>query len=251
MYDLDVVIVNHGTPGLCNACIESIHKWIPKEIDYHILVVDNSLSGAQYHGKEKTLYITNMGYGNAVNIGVQHGAAPNVLILNADTEMLPESNIEWMLELLKDESIAAVGPKQVSPEGWIASAGCPPVCNRVGYSIRGWREIDQGQYVEHILDCVYVAGSIVLTNRECFERLGGFLETPLYYEEAFYCYAARHYGYRIVYTGLSKWLHHWDSSPKEDQHLQSGRPIALKSHGLFVEALRGIGVPEERIPPFV
>lgn len=251
MTELDVVIVNHGTPDLCSACCDSLRKYMPPEIDYKILVVDNSLSGATYQGTENTLLVENRGYGNAVNIGVSHMEASAVLILNADTEMLPESNIEGMLDLLEEGNIAAVGPKQVSPYGWIASAGCPPANTRVGYTIRGWREFDHGQYGEVSLDCVYVPGSIVLVDRSIFTSLHGFLETPLYYEESFYCYAARHFGYRVIYTGMSKWLHHWDSSPKPDQHLESGRPIAMKSHGLFVEALQAIGYPEEGIPPFV
>lgn len=251
--DLDVVIVNHGTPDLCEVCVESLHNWMPPKLKWKLIVVDNSNSGAAYRDPEiETLYIQNLGYGNAVNIGVAHvGSAPNVLILNADTEMLPESNIQWMLNILNGKKVAVVGPKQINAKGIIKSAGCPPVDGGVGYTIRGWNELDEGQYLEDVLDCMYVAGSIILTRRDYFECLGGFLETPLYYEEAYYCYALRHFGYRVVYTGMSKWIHHWDSSPKDDMHLLSGRPVAIKSHGMFVEALKKIGYPEDEIPAFV
>lgn len=127
-----------------------------------------------------------------------------------------------------------------------------PEVNGVGYIIRGWKEIDHGQYNEDVLDCKYVAGSVVFTRRDVWESLGGFLdEVFLYYEETYYCYLARHRGYRCVYTGKSVWTHHWDSSPKDDQHMLSGRPIARQSHEIFARRLREQGVPDREIPAFV
>ncbi len=245
MAELDVVLVNYRTPHFLFAAVESIDHFMPPLLDYEIFTVDTS-PDEEAVGK---FVIPNKGYGQAVNFGVALGSAPNVLILNADVAMRADSNIENCLGLLQDPKVAAVGPKQVNPTGWIASAGCPPANNGVGYEIRGWRQADRGQFVEPVLDCKYVAGSIVFTRRETFEELGGFLETPLYYEEAFYCWKARHRGYRIVYTGTSVWTHHWDSSPKDDQHLLSGRPIARRSYDMFVAACQGEGITD--IPPFI
>lgn len=241
---LDVVVVNHRTPQLFYECTASLERYLG--VDYEIYSVDNSPSGhvGQY-------VIENKGYGQACNYGADLGSSEFILLLNADTRATDRSNTAHVMELFRsDPSIAVIGPKQVNPAGWIASAGCPPANNGVGYTIRGWKQRDRGQY-DDILDCVYVAGSVVFTRRDVWEHIGGFLETPLYYEEAYYCYVARHLGHRVVYDGQALWIHHWDSSPKPDQHLQSGRPVAKVSHEIFVNALRMEGVPEAEIPPFV
>ncbi len=245
--DLDIVVVNHQTPDLFKACLNSIVQYMPPTINYKIFGVDNS--PVDPVGEYK---IENRGYGQACNYGVSLGKSEFLLLLNADVEMTQRSDMYNICKIFDEHPmVAIVGPKQISPKGWIASAGCPPMKNNgVGYTIRGWKEPDAGQYVEYMLDCMYVAGSVVFTRRSVYEELGGFLETPLYYEESYYCYLARHRGYRCIYTGQSLWLHHWDSSPKKEKHLLSGRAVALESHGIFVEALRREGVAENAIPPF-
>ncbi len=240
---LDIVVVNHGTPELFTECCESLYRYLG-DIDFSLYTVDNSPDN---HVGEHV--IENRGYGQACNYGAALGDSEYILLLNADVRATAHSNTEHVFDLFADDEVAIVGPKQINPAGWIASAGCPPANNGVGYTIRGWKEQDVGQYTDTI-DCMYVAGSVVFTRRSVYEELGGFLETPLYYEESFYCYLARHHGYRCVYTGESVWLHHWDSSPKRDKHLLSGRPVALESHGMFTKALREHGVPESEIPPF-
>lgn len=240
---LDVVVVNHGTNQMFKDCCASLYEHLG--VDFELYGIDNSPENPVAEFK-----IENKGYGNACNYGASLGSSPYILLLNADTQATEESNTSHIFDLFKsDPAIAIIGPKQVNPAGWIASAGCPPANNGIGYVIRGWKEEDHGQYTD-IIDCMYVAGSIVFTRRDVYEKLGGFLETPLYYEETFYCYKARYKGYRCVYTGRSKWIHIWDSSPKKDQHLLSGRPVAFESHQMFVEALIKEGVSAFDIPPF-
>lgn len=240
-----MVVINHRTPDLLHACVASLERHMPAEISYKVFTVDNSPPDEAVGD----YVIENRGYGQACNYGASLGDAPNLLILNADTEMRADSDIEWCLYLLSLPRTGVLGPKQVSPYGWIASAGCPPANNGVGYTIRGWKQPDMGQFTEDLLDCMYVPGSVVFTRREVWEKLGGFLETPLYYEETFYCYLARHRGYRCVYTGRSVWLHHWDSSPKANQQMLSNRPVARESHAMFEQACLSAGITD--IPPFI
>lgn len=236
-------MVNYRTNALFRECCASLYEHLG--VDFELYGVDTSPEDPVAEFR-----IPNKGYGNAVNYGVSLGTSEHVLILNADTRATMHSNTDHVLELLDQPDVAMVGPKQVNPSGWIASAGCPPAANGVGYTIRGWKELDRGQYAD-IVDCMYVAGSVVFTKRDVFEELGGFLETPLYYEETFFAYKARHRGMRCVYTGRSQWIHHWDSSPKPDQHLMSNRPVAIESHAMFAAALAAEGVPASQIPPFV
>jgi GT2 family glycosyltransferase len=195
---IDAVIVDYGTPRLAARCAGSLDDGAFSSIE----LVDAKARG--------------WSYARSVNSSLTRGSAPYVLALNADTRMLePPHEILSLFEEHAD--IAIIGPRQIDEFGRVTHAG---VVGTNPHPVhRFWLHplaevIDDCK--ERALDCVAVSGSVFFARRRAWEELGGFLETPHFFEETWLCYLARHRGYRVVYTGATTWLHLFGRSPTPD-----------------------------------
>jgi hypothetical protein len=94
---------------------------------------------------------------------------------------------------------------------------------------RGWGELDRGQVSDVRDDAISVSGALYFIKRDLWSLLthcelyqdvqpvgekaiGAFLETKLYFEETFASLHARAHGYKCVYYGPVKMIHHWHKS---------------------------------------
>ena len=205
---IDVVIVDYGTPGLACRCAGSLRSDLFASVE----IVDAKSRG--------------WSYARSVNRSLDRGQAPYVLALNADTRMLePPDRILAIFEEHSD--IAVIGPRQIDDQGRITHAGIVGTNEKPEHRfwLRPLHEV-AGQCSEEILDCVTVSGSVYFARRSVWNALGGFLWTRGYYEETAFSYAARHAGYRVVYTGATTWEHLW----------HRGGMAELDRQGVFVES---------------
>jgi GT2 family glycosyltransferase len=215
---IDVAVVDYGTPQLAARCVGSLQSDLFASIE----LVDAKGRG--------------WSYARSVNTSLERGRAPYVLALNADTRMLePPDPIVWIFEQFPD--VAVVGPRQIDGQGRITHAGIVGSNQRPEH--RFW--MHQGAYVagEAMLDCVTVSGSVYFARREVWEQLGGFLETPGYYEETWFSYLARHHGHRVVYTGTVTWEHLWHQCGMGEL---DGKGVVHTSRELFRAACAREGI---------
>lgn len=219
------VVVDYKTPELADACIDSLHDHV--QGGFGVVLIDAAKDG--------------LSYSQAAHEGVRLlGPRDVVCILNADTQC---RDSQWpILNLFaQDESIAVVGPRQVDENGFVRHGGI--VGTNIAPEHRLWGEY-MDERVEHLssqeaLDCVSVSGSVYYVRRNVWDELGGFLDTPHYFEETWLSYLARHRGYRVVYSGLSTWLHHWGSSPVDQTWLDG---VFAESQALFRSACHREGI---------
>lgn len=197
---IDYVIADYKTPELAERAAATIEERCG--VEHTTVVIDAAETGESYS--------------QAINRGVALGSGEVVCALNADVECLSP---QWpVLELFgEDPRVAVVGPRQRDSMGLVRHAG-----------IFGTNEMPAHRFwgvpldtvfddcAERCVDCVTVSGSVYYARRETWEQLGGFLETPHYYEETWFSYLARHRGFRVVYTGAVTWLHHWARAPVDD-----------------------------------
>jgi GT2 family glycosyltransferase len=225
---VDITIVDYGTPELVRACYESI--------------VANFKVPAQAHMVDAKAM--ECSYAVACNVSAKATAdkphaAPYLLMLNADTECLwSQWPIISMFEA--NDALGIVGPLQIDGEGIIRHAGIfgsntDPQHRYFGRPL----EPHKHEVNEWLRSAVTVSGSVFYCRRDVWEEMGGFLETPHFYEETALCYKARHHGHRVAYTGAAPWLHHFDGSG-----LSTKRKVALagESQILFRQAMAAEGI---------
>lgn len=218
---IDVVVVDWGTPDLARRCVASLDSPLFQSIE----LVDAKARG--------------WSYAQSVNWSLEAGDAPYVLALNADTRMLEPPDV--IVEIFEENpDVAVIGPRQVDDQGAITHAGI--VGSNVRPEHRFWTmplaSVDQ-QCRERTLDCATVSGAVYFARRSDWEDLGGFLCTPLFFEETFFSYLARHAGHRVVYTGATTWEHLFNRSPVSDEHRTA---LATESQQIFRDACAREGI---------
>ena len=92
---LSIVVLNYNTRDLLARCLQSIQRYAP---DAETIVIDNaSPDGSarvvqqQFPWARLQANAANVGFARGMNEGLAFAAAPLVLALNADTELLPDT----------------------------------------------------------------------------------------------------------------------------------------------------------------
>jgi GT2 family glycosyltransferase len=256
---LKVVMVNYRTPADAIKFLHSFQEFAPSYCD--LVTVDvhpNEFSEefTQLATRLGYLRITdsNVGYAKACNLEVKMSPDHDAYaFFNADVRILPGSIDSCVDLLFSDDSYGVVGPKQVNTLNRVTHAGI--VGTNEAPRIRGWREVDTGQYDDIVTDCVSVSGSAYFvrgtvwwelatdpTYVALMGRQGAFLPTPHYYEETFLSYFARHKGYKVVYNGEAKMIHEWHKASPLGGTADRQMPV---SRQMFRDTCDALGITHD------
>jgi GT2 family glycosyltransferase len=115
----DIILPTFGQRNLVETCIDSI--WDSGDRDYRIIKINNSPDDWGYNMPY------NVGFTNAINIGLSISQAPYVVFMNSDTEVKTPGWLE-KLESSFTPQVAAVGPATNNPHQW---QGKPQPAGRV------------------------------------------------------------------------------------------------------------------------
>lgn len=210
--DLSVIIVNYNTKELLKNCVESVKNTYP---ECEIIVVDNASTDGSREEILKmpvkaVLSEENSGFSKANNMGLKSATGENILFLNPDTVVHPET-LTGCLEFLKaNKNVGAAGCRVVLPDGSLDKA-CkrkfPNVFNsfctifkiakvfpKLGYNVLG---NDEGIYP---VDCL--VGAFMMCPKAVLDKTGGFDEDFFMYgEDVDLCLRIKKAGYDIFYLG--------------------------------------------------
>lgn len=198
MAEAGVVIVTWNSAETIEACVRSVPAGVP------VVVVDNA---SQDDTVERALTARpdarivrsprNLGFGAACNLGARELGDCDVLLLNPDAELLPDTLSYLASRLADDPQLGAVGPLLTDPAGGLElSWGADP-------SLRSeWRRRREhgakpviGSLCPMRVD--WVTGACCLIRRTAWEAVGGFDERFfLYFEDLDLCrrLRERHFG---------------------------------------------------------
>lgn len=253
---IDIIVVNYQSPEDLYGFLTSYQE-LDIEIPHtlHVVsvcpteedrrIVQQAACGAPFLYTEHN---ENVGYARACNEAASVPDREVLAFFNADTVLWPGVLESCYNELMGDDSLGVVGPKQVNEYNRITSAGILGTSSQP--LLRGWQEADVGQYDDERY-CVSVAGSAYFVKREVWDYLtecpyftpyganGAFLPTQHYYEETYLSYHARHHGWGVKYLGTTKMTHKWHgASPVgsvEGAYLRSSQELfrsACNHHGM-------------------
>lgn len=211
---LSVIYVNYNTEELIKNSIESVKKFC-RNFTYEIIIVDNSPANKKNFfaslGVELTYVYssTNLGFGQANNLGVQYAKAEKVLLINPDTLVFDDS-----LEILyasfieqekKYKNLICMGGNLLygdnAPQGScsIYYTGVLEEIDNLFFGICSKLIKLRWQRFKKIRNVKVVFGALMMFDKQKFQSVGGFREEYfMYHEEIDLCYRAHKAGYILL-----------------------------------------------------
>ena len=204
---VSIVIVNYGK-GWLTKCLPSVLATSYPRSRLEIIIVDNassddlaSIEGAFAEARLIRL-AKNVGYANAVNLGVKSSKGECIAVLNNDVVVTPDWLSKLVCVLEHDENVASVCPRKKSLLVDQILDGCGGAFNILGQGWdRGESEVDVGQYSD-FGEVTHPSGAAFLARRKLVDEFG-FLLNPDFFmlvedvDFGLRCWKA---GYKVVYT---------------------------------------------------
>ncbi len=210
---IDIIVITYNAKDKLKQCLGSIEKYT-KGVKYLLTVVDNCSTDEtcrflkRYRQGKKICIINNkknLGFSGGANIALKNTFNKFIAFLDDDAEVSKGWLEELYEQIKKNPKIGLVGCKIVLPNNRIFAADywAKPLY------IAGVGELDKGQR-DYIKECDILIGTCWLMRRAVIEKIGYFDETffPSQHEDADYCLRARIAGYKLIYDGRVKIIHH-------------------------------------------
>lgn len=245
--DLAAIVVAYNSGAELQRCVDLLLT-SPRVAE--LLVVDNaSTDGAAQQLAQRAdprlrvlIQPRNLGFGAAMNLGVQASSAPWLLLVNPDVELPPES-LARLCAQAADPALAPLGVLsclmsdangQIDP----ASARHDPTPARVVGQLLGLARYGGGvgrathAGLNEVQAC---SGALMLLPCQAFTAVGGF--DPGYFlhaEDLDLCRRLRRHGYRCWVDGSLRVLHHKGTSSRQRltvlRHKQAGLLRYFEQH---------------------
>jgi len=276
MPDVSIVIVSWNVADLLDACLRSVaagpvqlvgpgQEADPGDVRLavEVIVVDSGSADHSLEVLSRYPWVValpqaeNVGFTRGNNLGLRAARGRYLMLLNPDTEIIDDALPKLAAYLDAHPGVGIVGPHTLNSDGstqstrrefptfvtalfestWLQRYAPPGVLRRYTLSDRP----DDGTY-----DVGWMQGSALMARREVYEQIGGLDEGYIMYsEEMDWCHRARDAGWRRVYVGAARIVHHGGKSSDQvvaRRHIyfqQSKVRYFRKFHGrLAGEALR-------------
>jgi GT2 family glycosyltransferase len=218
---VSIVILTWNGLDYTKACLDSIAantEFSPCQV----IVADNgSTDGTVEYLRERNdigriLNGRNLGFAKANNEAIRNcDPQSDIILLNNDTEIVQADWIERLQDTAYSaDDIGIVGCRLVRPDGTLQHAGTfMPLDTFWGQQIGGGeRDINQHSADKDVEGVVFAC---VYLKREALDRIGLLDEEYFsYFEDTDYCFRAKEAGYRVVYCGSVKVVHHENVSTR-------------------------------------
>jgi GT2 family glycosyltransferase len=243
--EVSIVIPLYGGAAFTRVCLESIRT--NTAIPYRIILVDDASPDDETHqlleelSADATCLILrqphNSGFAKACNRGLMASSTAFSILLNNDTEVLPNW-LEPLIQSMDDPTVAAAGCLLLYPGGQLVQhAGIE--LTRKGSELRAfhrgqyWR-VEQLPWVHETCDLPAVTGACLMLRMDALP--GGIRLDEDYcngYEDVDLCLQLRSAGWKVRYCGNSKVLHHESVSVGRFQREKTNQSIFLQKWNEF------------------
>lgn len=218
---------------LTRECLVSIREHT-KEHTYECIVVDGGSTDATNESiREQFSWVnylrteTPLSFSEANNTGARRARGAYLLFLNNDTQVAENWLAPMVQQLQTDNSLAAVGPVLVSPDGTVQSAGVVFNFDKLGHNFgRGW-EPDHPSLSEPN-PFAALCGACLLCRKDLFVEAGMFSESYRNgYEDLDLCMKWCQSGFICKCVPASRVVHFESQSPGRHQFEQDNHSLFL------------------------
>jgi N-acetylglucosaminyl-diphospho-decaprenol L-rhamnosyltransferase len=249
----DIVITHYHDPGALMRCVESVYHH-PHRGSLTVVsgAEDGSVARAALNGFPGTTLISfraNVGYATLVNAGILSGAAPYVLVLNADTE-IASSDAEALARYLdRCVDVGLVGPRLYGAEGYQPSAfryyRLRTLLFRrtpLGRARFAARELSDFTYQDELvgtpdswndLDVDWLMGAVLMVRRSALPHVG-LLDSRywMYFEDVDWCWRFWRSGWRVRYEPAAQAFHRHGGGSRVSRNfiVEAIRSPLLRAH---------------------
>lgn len=232
--DISIIIVSYNSKSYLSQCINSIYNNSNK-YKFEIIVIDNNSSDGSQEFIRKffpnVILIANnenIGFARANNQGLHLGKGSFFLLLNPDTEILPNS-IDLILKFMeKNYKVGICGPKLLKSDLTVQNS-----CKKFP-TLRGelLQNIFTDKFIPFFIKTYFgdevsisklqvsvdwVTGACLAIRREVIDQIGQFDESFfLYYEEVDLCFRAMKCGWSIYFFPDAAVIHHGGKSTEKN-----------------------------------
>lgn len=231
-FDLTIIILNYNGRFWLKQTLETLKKHYLQvtKLKVNVVVVDNNSSDdsvkmlrQSFRWVELIALTENIGFAGGNNVALQQTTSPFVMLLNSDTEMTPESNLDQLIAVMKDnKEIGIITPKVVLSDGELDPAshrGEPTLWASFTYftglealfpnskTFAHYHQYYKDLNTIHEIDACSGAAMIIRTS--AIKKVGVLDDQFFMYgEDLDWCKRFRDAGYRVVYYPLVEVLHH-------------------------------------------
>jgi GT2 family glycosyltransferase len=228
--DLSIIIVSWNVAELLRKCLDSIGV-NPR---FEIIVVDSASSDntvamlwQDYPHVRLLARSENVGFTRGNNIGLEAAQGRYRLLLNPDTEVIGDGLVRMIAYLDANPTVGIVGPRTLNNDGTTQSTKRRFPTLGIAFFESTWL---QGFAPKSLLDRYYAAdvpddataevdwvqGSALMARREVYEDIAGLDEGYIMFsEEMDWCKRAKDAGWRVVYLGSARIIHHGGKSTEQ------------------------------------
>ncbi len=225
---VSLVVVNHNSGSLLQACIQSARHQVDE-----LLIVDNASSDsslaeceARFAKERKIRFIknaANLGFAAACNIGLAHSNGKLVLFLNPDSQ-LDEGAVEHLCKaIVGDPAVGMVGGLLVNPDGSEQGGGRRAIPTPWRSFVRAfglyrlqyrWPRIFYDFYLhklplpEEAVEVESISGACMMVKREAVSDVGEWDDNYfLHCEDLDWCMRFRAGGWKILFVPSARVVH--------------------------------------------
>lgn len=246
LVDLSIIIVSWNVADLLKSCLNSILGAYSTSYHIEIIVVDSASSDHTIQMlRENFPQITllaqaeNLGFTRCNNIGLKAANGRYLMLLNPDTEIIGNALSEMIAYLEANSQVGIVGPHTLNSDGSFQSTRRRFPSIAIGFLESTWlqtfapKTLLDHYYVndapdDALMDVDWVQGSALMLRRALYEQIGGLDEAyVMYSEELDWCKRAKNAGWRVVFLGSARIIHHGGKSSEQ---------VAGRKHIYFQES---------------
>jgi len=224
---LSIIIVNYKSPDYLIRCLYSLKKNL-KNVSHEVIVVDNEsdeeMLGSFRQDFPETCFILNaenLGFSRAFNQGFKISKGEYILLLNNDTEVLPES-LQIMLNIMNQHpktgvlGCILVNSDQTIQESYGRESGLFSELIRKYYlnilykkSAQIWSKSILKKIYSYDKDVDWICGACMMFKRKALVDVGLMDESFfMYYEDRDVCLQLKEKGWGVRFTSKTSIIHH-------------------------------------------
>lgn len=243
--NISAIIISFDGSKFLPDCLTTLREDLAG-LTHQIIVVDNGSQDDSTELLKKSFPDVqliengaNLGFAQAVNIGLARARGDYVYILNQDLRFRPGGTRTLMSRIQADPAIGLIGPKFVGFDGRLQhSARMFPTYRHIFYEAlflarlfpkhrelsswrMGWFDHERERFVDQPM------GSAMLIPRAVVDRIGLFDERfPIFFNDVDYCRRIHDAGYKLLYCPEAVVEHYQGASVKQ-------QPVRMKIQSLF------------------